>query len=149
MPTSPESPKIPSTTSSEGKDDVQGPHTSRKASPEHETSQTMQAAVAGAGDKAEMPPGVAAPPPPGFVVPRPIKTVQCNMMSYTDGEGIARQIYMPKGTARLACTLSLGKRWDDLAKFPIWNNQTYDDWEADEEKYAYLLDELDDHSDPL
>lgn len=60
--------------------------------------------------------------PPGLTIPGPItKTVECNMMSYTDGEGITRQIYMPKGTAGLASTLLMDKRWDSLAKFPVWS----------------------------
>lgn len=78
----------------------------------------------------------------GPTISRPIKTVECNTMSYTDGDGVARQIYMPKGTARLAGALLMAERFSDLARFPAWDDQTYDDWEADEEKYAYLNDEL-------
>lgn len=58
--------------------------------------------------------------PPGFPPIRPTKTVECNMMSYTDGEGVARSIYMPKGTAGLAAALHTARRFDDLAKFPAW-----------------------------
>lgn len=42
------------------------------------------------------------------------------MMSYTDGEGVARRIYMPKRTMSLASALLSGKRFDDLARFPVW-----------------------------
>ncbi|KAJ0116547.1 hypothetical protein J7T55_007527 [Diaporthe amygdali] len=136
MPTSTPSPKMATTTSSKGDND--GPAASRKAPSGHEQPQTNQIEIDVGGSEAGL--------PPGLTIPGPItKTVECNMMSYTDGEGITRQIYMPKGTAGLASTLLMDKRWDSLAKFPVWNNQTYDDWEADEEKYAYLRDELDDH----
>lgn len=58
--------------------------------------------------------------PSGLTVPRPIKTVECNMTSYTDDEGVTRQIYMPKGTMSVACALYAGKRFEDLARFPAW-----------------------------
>lgn len=86
---------------------------STKASPGHEPSEVMQVAYAGDGGSE------AAGLPLGFTI-RPTKTVDCNMMSYTDGEGVARQIYMPKGTAGLASALYADKRFDDLARFPAW-----------------------------
>lgn len=56
----------------------------------------------------------------GPAIPRPTKTVDCNMMSYADDDGVTHQIYMPKGTARLAGALFTAKRFSDLAKFPAW-----------------------------
>lgn len=87
---------------------------STKASHGHEVMEVIQVAHAKAGGSE------AADLPPGLIIPRPTKTVECNMMSYTDGEGVTREIYMPKGTMGLACALSEAKRFDDLAKFPAW-----------------------------
>lgn len=129
-------PKAPS--NNNNKDDVPATSTSPKASPAHEwATDTSQMQVINA-NLLENP----FTPPLSAIPPRPIKTVECNMMRYIDGEGVTRQIYMPKGTARLAGDLFTARRFSGLAKFPAWDNQTYDDWEADGEKYAYLNEEL-------
>lgn len=90
-----------------------------KASPAHEdaTSETSQIPVFNA-NLLENP--VTIPQSTILNLPRPIKTVDCNMMQYTNGDGVARQIYMPKGTAALASNLLTAKRFSDLAKFPAW-----------------------------
>lgn len=59
-------------------------------------------------------------------------------MAYVDDEGLMRKIYTPKGTASTAYRLYAEKRWDDLARFPAYEKQGYDTWEADGEKYSYL-----------
>lgn len=61
-------------------------------------------------------------PNSGPATPRPTKTVECNMMSYADDDGVTRQIYMPKGTAGLADALLTAKRFSDLDKFPAWGD---------------------------
>jgi len=68
-------------------------------------------------------------PQPG----KPIRTRECNMMSYVDGEGVKREIWMPKGTMTTACKYFSEENWDELAKFPVWNNQQYTDEDDIEE----------------
>lgn len=52
--------------------------------------------------------------------PKPIRTVQCNQMSYRDGDGCERSIYLAKGTLETACKLLMEENWAELAKYPIW-----------------------------
>lgn len=116
MPTSHQKPEIV-TNSPSTKAENDAPATaSTETSPRHEEStETMQTVVLkDSGNEAD------PPHDPEHTISRPTKTVDCNMLSYTDGEGIARHIYMPKGTMHLACALYDGKRFDDLAKFPAW-----------------------------
>lgn len=58
-------------------------------------------------------------------IPRPTRTVECNMMSYTDGEGAKKEIWIPKGTLSTACKHFERKDWDALAKFPAWSEFTF------------------------
>ncbi|KAL2277319.1 hypothetical protein FJTKL_00043 [Diaporthe vaccinii] len=114
MSNSPQNPEIPTESPSEAENNATATAPT-KASPGHELIETTQTALAKNGCNEE-----CLAPAFGLVIPRPTKTVECNMMSYTDGEGVARKIYMPKGTARLAGTLYTAKRFDDLARFPVW-----------------------------
>lgn len=57
-------------------------------------------------------------------IPRPTRSVECNMMSYVDGEGAKREIWMPKGTMRTACNHLEKKDWDALSKFPAWGESS-------------------------
>lgn len=96
------------------KDDV--PATSSpKASPAHEESTESSKIQVVSLNLLENPLPIPTPE-----MLRPTKTVDCNMMQYTDGDGVTRQIYMPKGTAKLASDLFMAKRYSDLAKFPVW-----------------------------
>lgn len=114
MPTQPQKPVLPTEAPCKAENDATATP-STKTSPGHEPTEVIQIAHAkDGGDEAG--PVLA----PGLTIPRPIKTVECNMMSYTDGDGVARKIYMPKGTAGLAGALYTAKRFDDLAKFPAW-----------------------------
>ncbi|KAG6365297.1 hypothetical protein INS49_006906 [Diaporthe citri] len=114
MPTSPQNPVIPTEAASKAENDATAT-ASTTASPGHEPTEATQIALAkNCGDEA----GLFLAP--GLTIPRPTKTVECNVMSYTDGEGVARRIYMPKGTAGLAGALYTAKRFDDLARFPAW-----------------------------
>lgn len=118
MPTSSQNPSNPTDPPSKAGDDVPAARATlaKAASPRHETAtEATQKALArddGGNEAAE------APSSP--TVLRPTKTVECNMMSYTDDEGVIRQIYMPKGTMSLACALYADNRFDDLARFPAW-----------------------------
>lgn len=124
MPTSSQNPETNTEAPSEAEDHVP-PTASRKASPRHEP----------AGKKKRKKPlqqrgptrqTFLLPPEPDLAVPRPTsKTIECNMMDYTDGEGVARRIYMPEVTMFLACGLFSGKRFDDLARFPAWGECFY------------------------
>lgn len=114
MSTLPQNSEIPTESPLKAENNVTAT-SSTKASPGHEPAEATQTALAKNGGN-----GADLSPFSGFTVPRPTKTVECNMMSYTDGEGVVRQIYMPKGTAKLAGTLYKAKRFDDLAKFPVW-----------------------------
>lgn len=117
MPTSPDKPSTPTEPPSKaGNDALATAPPTKAASPGHEEpAEATLTALAKKGGSSE-----AAGLPSGLTIPRPTKTVECNMMSYTDGEGVARQIYMPKGTMGVACALYAGKRFDALAKFPTW-----------------------------
>lgn len=116
MPTSPDKPSTPTEPPSKaGSDALATAPSTKAASPGHE--EPVQATLTaldkhGGSDAADL--------PSDLTIPRPTKTVECNMMSYTDGEGVARQIYMPKGTLGVACALYAGKRFDALARFPSW-----------------------------
>ncbi|KAG8161439.1 hypothetical protein KVR01_008426 [Diaporthe batatas] len=139
MPDSTQNPEARSEDASNTEDDVPATLLPPTASSAHEgATETSQIQVVSANSP-EKPLPIPTPE-----MLRPTKTVECNMMGYTDDGGVARQIYMPKGTAALARDLFQAKRFSDLAKFPAWDNQNYDDWEADEERYAYLNEELGD-----
>jgi hypothetical protein len=56
---------------------------------------------------------------------RPKRAVQPNMLSYTDGEGAKKAIWMPKGTMHTACKHLEKEDWDALAKFPLWSEFTF------------------------
>ena len=117
MSTSTQKLELPTESPSNMESDVPATATAKaKTSPENEPIETVQAGLARGGREGEnaLPDAVLA------ALSRPIKTVECNMMSYTDGEGVARQIYMPKGTIRLASALYTAKRFSDLARFPAW-----------------------------
>ncbi|KAL1963941.1 hypothetical protein VTN77DRAFT_7616 [Rasamsonia byssochlamydoides] len=60
------------------------------------------------------------------------KSVNPNSMVFFDKDGVRHQIYMPKGSFEYACELAEAEDWDTLAKFPVWENQNYDDWERDD-----------------
>lgn len=115
MSTSPPNPEIPSESSPKAEVDASAAAASTKASPGHEPTETIQIALAKDGGN-----DAGLRIAPGLTITRPIKTVECNMMSYTDSEGVTRQIYMPKGTAGLAGALYTAKRFDELARFPAW-----------------------------
>src|ERR1700712_1050442 len=55
---------------------------------------------------------------------RPARTLECNMISYTDGEGAKKEIWLPKGTMLTACKHFEKNDWDALAKFPVWSKFT-------------------------
>ncbi|KAM7190379.1 hypothetical protein V8F33_009495 [Rhypophila sp. PSN 637] len=59
--------------------------------------------------------------------PRSTSTVECNMMEYTDDQGVTHQIYLPKGTMQRAGRLFLEKNWEELGKFPAYEGQGYSD----------------------
>ncbi|KUJ13878.1 uncharacterized protein LY89DRAFT_721066 [Mollisia scopiformis] len=69
-------------------------------------------------------------------MPRPIRSRQLNMMSYTDGEGVKREIWMPRGTSTRACELLIAEDWDELAKYPVRgpDNLSYQEEDAAEAK---------------
>ncbi|KAG4430313.1 hypothetical protein IFR05_014203 [Cadophora sp. M221] len=68
-------------------------------------------------------------------VPIPTRSVECNSMSYTDGEGVGRQIWIPKGTLQTASMHFYKKNWDALAKWPTYVDQGYaDEGEAEEKE---------------
>ncbi len=47
-----------------------------------------------------------------------------DMMSYTDGDGVKHEIYIP-ARDYYKCTLHFVKEeWDELAKFPKWSEST-------------------------
>jgi len=116
MPTSTQSPETHIEDRPNVEDDVPAT-SSTKASPGHKATETTQTVVEAASSRKEE----NTLPGPGLRVPHPpIKSVECNMMSYNDDGGVTCQIYMPKGTMRLACALSMAKRFSDLAKFPAW-----------------------------
>ena len=52
--------------------------------------------------------------------PRPTRTVECNSMTYRDGEGVERNIWIPKGTLRTASKHLENGKWAALAKFPTY-----------------------------
>lgn len=58
-------------------------------------------------------------------LPTPTRTVECNMISYTDGEGAKKEIWIPKGTLRTACMHFENQDWDALTKFPAWSEFTF------------------------
>lgn len=115
MSTSVPNPEIPSESPPKAEVDAPAAAASTKASPEHESTETTPTVLVRDGGS-----NAGLPIAPGLTIPRPIKTVECNMMSYTDGEGVTWQIYMPKGTAGLAGALYTAKRFDELARFPAW-----------------------------
>ncbi|PVH75769.1 hypothetical protein DL98DRAFT_518461 [Cadophora sp. DSE1049] len=77
--------------------------------------------------------------------PVPTRTVECNSMSYTDGEGVQRQIWIPKGTLKTACKHLDNKNWAALTKFPTYVDQGYaDEGEAEEKErktWEWLVEE--------
>ncbi len=58
-------------------------------------------------------------------LPRPTRTVECNMLSYVDGTGAKKNIWLPKGTMHTACRHFNEKDWNALAKFPAWGEFTF------------------------
>lgn len=67
--------------------------------------------------------------------PVPTRTVECNSMSYTDGEGVQRQIWIPKGTLKTASKHLENQNWAALARFPTYVDQGYaDEGEAEEKE---------------
>jgi len=66
-----------------------------------------------------------APTRPAAPADRPKKTVQPNMMSYTDDKGIVRQIHLPTGLYQKAVDHLTKNEYDELAKFPKWEYQKY------------------------
>jgi hypothetical protein len=54
-------------------------------------------------------------------IPRHTTSRQCNTMSYTDGNGLERQIWLPKGTMQRAWELLQQEKWDELANFEDWS----------------------------
>ncbi|KAK3327757.1 hypothetical protein B0T19DRAFT_422710 [Cercophora scortea] len=54
-------------------------------------------------------------------------SIPCNKMTYKDGSGVAHEIFLPAGSAKAAADHYANKRWDELAKFPKWQNQPYTD----------------------
>lgn len=117
MSTSPQHPSTPTEPPSKAGDDApatRAPSTKAASHRHEEPAGATQRALA-RDDSSE-----AADLPSGLTIPRPTKTVECNMMSYTDDEGVTRQIYIPKGTMGVACALYADKRFEDLARFPAW-----------------------------
>lgn len=117
MPTSPQNPSTPTESPSKagnGAPAARAPSTEAATPGQGEPEEARQTFLDKHGG------GEAAGPPSSPTVPHPTKTVECNMMSYTDGEGVARRIYIPKGTMSVACALYADKRFDDLARFPAW-----------------------------
>ncbi|KAL1861751.1 hypothetical protein VTK73DRAFT_6965 [Phialemonium thermophilum] len=56
-----------------------------------------------------------------------IVSVEPNSMHYVDGNGDAHDIYIPQGQIREATDHLTNKRWDELAKYPKYENQGYQD----------------------
>ncbi|KAK3685402.1 hypothetical protein B0T22DRAFT_492325 [Podospora appendiculata] len=55
-------------------------------------------------------------------------SVPCNMMSYTDGEGVGHEIFLPAGQAgKAAAGYFANEQWAELAKYPKWEKQGYTD----------------------
>lgn len=52
--------------------------------------------------------------------PRPTRTVECNSMTYRNGEGVEKHIWIPKGTLKTACMHLENENWAALAKFPTY-----------------------------
>ncbi|KEY73951.1 hypothetical protein S7711_11401 [Stachybotrys chartarum IBT 7711] len=52
-------------------------------------------------------------------------TVQPNKLVYFDASGVEHEIYLPRGTSERAGQLWLKEDWDQLAKYPKWENQQY------------------------
>ncbi|KAK3998243.1 concanavalin A-like lectin/glucanase domain-containing protein [Cladorrhinum sp. PSN332] len=52
-------------------------------------------------------------------------TVQPNMMSFTNKEGKVVKIHIPTGSYARAAELFIAEDWEELEKFPAWNNQQY------------------------
>ncbi|CAM1503340.1 Fc.00g081160.m01.CDS01 [Cosmosporella sp. VM-42] len=51
--------------------------------------------------------------------------VEPNMMAYQDKDGVEHKIYLPKGTFKAAAEHFEAGNFDELAKFPAWENQQY------------------------
>lgn len=51
--------------------------------------------------------------------------VECNQLNYQDGEGVQRQIFIPKGTMSRATELLEAENWEELAKFPVWGKSFF------------------------
>ncbi|KAK3304464.1 uncharacterized protein B0T15DRAFT_494927 [Chaetomium strumarium] len=56
-----------------------------------------------------------------------IVSVEGNKMSYADDAGNRHEIHIPTGRANEAGEHFANRRWDELAKFPKWDNQQYTD----------------------
>ena len=54
-------------------------------------------------------------------IPRPTRSVEVNSFFYTDEKGIKHDIYIPKGTVRVASKLWSEKMFDELGKFPPYS----------------------------
>lgn len=109
-----------------------------------------------------------APPIDLASIPRPTRSVEVNGMTYTDDQGTKHNIYLPKGTARVATKLLTENMYDELAKFPPYSacpatyhkrvetppssvieyrsanslllaGQGYDNWDNDPETYADFI----------
>ncbi|KFA80363.1 hypothetical protein S40288_11662 [Stachybotrys chartarum IBT 40288] len=52
-------------------------------------------------------------------------TVQPNKLVHFDANGGEHEIYLPRGTSERAGQLRLKEDWDELAKYPKWENQQY------------------------
>ncbi|KAH8718619.1 hypothetical protein HC256_003251 [Beauveria bassiana] len=50
-----------------------------------------------------------------------------NKMVFTDDKGERREIYMPARDFYKAMAHVIKEEWDELAKFPKWENQSYTD----------------------
>ncbi|KAG4418365.1 hypothetical protein IFR04_008507 [Cadophora malorum] len=77
--------------------------------------------------------------------PRPTRTVECNSMTYRNGEGVEKHIWIPKGTLKTASMHLENENWAALAKFPTYVDQGYaDEGEAEEKErktWDWLVDE--------
>ncbi|KAF2717839.1 hypothetical protein K431DRAFT_288182 [Polychaeton citri CBS 116435] len=65
------------------------------------------------------------PEPPLNDLQIPTRSVEPNCMSYEDGDGVKREIYLPQGSFQAASDYFQNQRWDELAKFVPYTGQGY------------------------
>lgn len=51
--------------------------------------------------------------------------VRPNKMTYQDGNGVQRSIYIPREAYEQVNKLFVEKDWEGLARFPVWSKATF------------------------